>query len=106
LKTALSKELIMAKKNRRKFDAAFKARVAMEAVRETETIAQIAQRHGVHPINVSKWKKQLLDGAQTAFENGAPEPSGSAQREDELLKKIGELTIERDFLARGLRGLR
>jgi transposase len=93
------------KKNRMKHSPAFKAKVAVAALREQESVAEIARRHKVHPNVVYKWKHQLLENVERAFEtegsgNGAPE------REDELLKKIGELTVERDFLAHGLDRLR
>lgn len=64
-------------------------------------MAQIGHRHGVHPILVGQWKKQLLERAAGAFTR---EGNTDAERmHDDLLKKIGELIIERDFLARGLR---
>ena len=87
--------------NRKRFDPAFKARVALAAVEEGESLAQLGQRFGVHPVLVGQWKRQLLKNAATAF---TKEGAGDTERErDELLKKIGELTVERDFLARGLR---
>lgn len=92
----------MGKKNSRRYDAAFKARVALEAAQERESLAQIGQRHGVHPVLVGQWKKRLLERAAEAF-TGESASQDAERVHDELLKKIGELTIERDFLARGLR---
>jgi transposase len=93
------------KKSRTKHGPAFKAKVALAALREQESVAEIARRHKVHPNVVHKWRRQLLENVERAFER---EQSGSdvSEREDELLKKIGELSVERDFLAHGLDRLR
>ena len=93
------------KKTRTKHSGAFKAKVALEAIQERESIAEIARRHKVHANVVYKWKRELLENAARAFDSGADEGAGSA-REGELLKKIGELTVERDFLSNGLGRLR
>ena len=89
------------KSTRTRHSAAFKAKVALATIREQETIPELARRHGVHANQIYKWKKEFLERAASVFEHGA-EPGGGTEREDELLKKIGELTVERDFLARGL----
>ena len=81
---------------RRKFDAAFKARVALEAVREEATLAELAARHGVHPNQIYAWKKQLLDHAGASLARDDGRDRGMA----ELYAKIGQLTVERDFLSR------
>jgi transposase-like protein len=87
--------------HRKKFDPSFKARVALAAVGEAESLAQLGQRFGVHPVLVGQWKRQLLKNAAGAFiREGAQD---TERIHDELLRKIGELTVERDFLARGLR---
>jgi transposase len=92
----------MSKKNTKRYTPEFKARIALEAAQEQESLAQIGHRHGVHPVLVGQWKKQLLKRAAEAFRReGATKDSERTQ--DELLRKIGELTVERDFLARGLR---
>lgn len=95
----------MPKKNRKNYSPTFKAKVALEAVREQATVAEIARRHKVHANLVYKWKQELLSNMARAFERDAS-PGGGTEREDELLKKIGELTVERDFLSRGLERFR
>ena len=89
------------KSTRTRHTAAFKAKVALAAIREQETIPELARRHGVHANQIYKWKREFLERSATVFERDT-EPSGGSEREDELLKKIGELTVERDFLSRGL----
>jgi transposase len=92
----------MKQRNRKRFDPAFKARVALEAAKERESLAQLGARHGVHPVLVGQWKKQLLENATAAFARDADSARDVERAQEELLKKIGELTVERDFLARGL----
>ncbi len=89
---------------RRRFTADFKAKVALEALRGDRTIQEIAAKHKVHPNQVSTWKRRAMDGLGAVFSNGAERAGRDHEAEvHELHAKIGELTVERDFLAAGLK---
>ena len=85
------------KKIAKKHNAAFKAKVAIEAIKGDRTIAELSAQYGVHPSVIHKWKKLVLEKAAAAFEEG------STKSNDEIIsrlyKKIGQLEVERDFLA-------
>jgi transposase len=89
-------------KTRRKIDAALKAKIALEAVREQATVADLAQRYQVHPNQVYAWKKQLQAHAARAFDAkvGQEAEAQSAREIERLHAKIGQLTIENDFFAK------
>ena len=87
---------------RRRFTAEFKAKVALEALWGDKTIEDIAAKHKVHPNQVSTWKHQAMDGLGTVFSNGAGRTRQDHDAEvHDLHAKIGQLTVERDILARG-----
>jgi transposase len=90
-------------KTRRNHGSAFKAKVALEALKGEQTVAEIAAKHGRHPTLVKEWKRQLADGASSVFEKG----TGKAGKDGEALvgelyKQIGPPKGELDFVARKL----
>lgn len=87
---------------RTKHSPAFKAKVALAAIREQETVAEISRRYKVHANVVYKWRQRLLENLPRAFETEEAGAGQTSEREAELLQKIGELTVERDFLSNGL----
>ena len=89
---------------RRRFTGDFKAKVALEALRGDKTIQEISARHKVHPNQVSAWKRQAVDGLGSVFSNGADKARMDHDSGvHDLHAKIGQLTVERDFLAKGLK---
>ena len=89
---------------RRRFTGDFKAKVALEALRGDRTIQEIATRHKVHPNQVSTWKRQATEGRGAMFSNGSDKARMDHDDEvHDLHAKIGQLTVERDFLAKGLK---
>ena len=90
---------------RRNHDAAFKARVALEAVKGERTVSELAAEYGVHPTMIHQWKKALLDGAADIFERGSKKSAVEVDEETvrSLHAKIGELAVANDFLSRKLK---
>jgi transposase len=91
------------KESRRKHSPSFKAKIALEALRGEETIAQVAARYEVHPTLVAKWKKALHDEAASIFgEDHARKKKADENLVARLYQEIGQLKVERYFLDRAL----
>ena len=91
----------MTRRPRRNHSPAFKARVALEAVKGERTLAELAQRFDIHPNLITQWRAQLLEGASGVF-GAAPAPGTPAVDVKTLHAKIGELALENDFLSGAL----
>lgn len=81
--------------------AAFKKKVALEALKEDKTIAEIASKHGVHPMQVNQWKRDLVEGAEAVFSDKRSQKKESWDREA-LERKVGQQAIELDYLKKKL----
>jgi len=90
----------MGKVTRKRHSAEFKARVALDAIKGEQTLAEIGAKHGIHLTMVAAWKKAAIDGMRATF---SPKASGGGGDEAEISRlhaKIGQLVMERDFLAK------
>ena len=93
----------MSRRSRRNHSPTFKAKVALAAIKGEKTLAELAQLHDVHTTQIAAWKAQLLEGAAGVFGSGSPGQSSSAGADLKTLHaKIGELTLENDFLSAAL----
>ena len=91
------------KQNRRQHSPAFKAKVAMEAIKGAETIAELASRFEVHPSQINKWKRELVEGAAGIFGGDHNHnEKGGEKLTAQLYQQIGQLKVEKDFLEKGL----
>ena len=94
----------MKKQSRRKFSAEFKAKVALEAIKNQQTLAELAVKFDVNPVMISKWKAEFLENMSAAFEK-----KGAAERESvdtqELYAQIGQLKVENEFLKKSAKKL-
>lgn len=90
-------------RKRRNHSAEFKAKVALAALREDRTLAELAQQYDVHPNQIQNWKRQLVDSAGDVFSRGGQRKAkGEAEQIEALHAKIGQLTMENSFLEKGL----
>ena len=88
----------MTKRSRRTHSPAFKAKVALEAIKGEKTLAELAHQFDVHPQQITKWRSQLLEGAVEIFGQDKTDPKEASTDLKWLHAKIGELTLENDFL--------
>ncbi len=89
---------------RRRHTAEFKAKVALEALKEQQTLNELASVYGVHPVQVAQWKKQALTGLPTVFSKVAsPSPAEVEAQQAPLYEEIGRLKVELDWLKRKTR---
>ena len=88
-------------KTRRRFTAEFKAKVALEAIRGERTISELATKHQLHPNQITHWKRQAVENLAKAFDDRASDTQVGREAEvTKLHAKIGQLVVERDFLAK------
>jgi transposase-like protein len=90
------------KRKRRNHSPGYKAKVALAAIRGERTLAELAAQFDVHPNQIQEWKKRLVAGAEQLFENGSRAVKDPQAGVKELHAKIGQLTMERDFLSQKL----
>ena len=88
-------------RTRRRFSSEFKAKVALEAIKGHETVAELATRHGLHPTQITAWKREAVEKLAQVFDekNGARDQNRDAEL-TKLHAKIGQLVVERDFLSK------
>ena len=91
------------KKTRKRYSSEFKAKVALEALKEQKTLSELAQQFELHPNQISQWKKQLLDNVEQLFlNNSAKSQRKHDQLEAQLYQQIGQLSVEVDWLKKKL----
>jgi transposase len=90
----------MTRSKRNRYSAEFKAKVALEAIRGELTVSQLGAKHGVHQTMINSWKKQAIDNLSTVFQHKSDVGKTSDPEVEKLHAKIGQLVVERDFLAK------
>ena len=90
--------------SRRKFTAEFKKKVVLEALKERNSISELATRYEVHATQITEWKKQFLDNSEAVFNKGAESKSEETEKlMEQLYAQIGQLKVENDWLKKKLR---
>ena len=89
-------------KKRKRYSAEFKAKVALAALKDEMTTAELAARFAVHPTMIASWKRSLLEGAADIFDKNQKSRKQTEEQIDELYRQIGKLQVERDFLSKKL----
>jgi transposase-like protein len=102
LRFSKEKEQKMTRRKRRNHSSAFKAKVALAAVKGERTLAELAEQFDVHPNQIQDWKKRLVDGAEDVSGGNAIEAQHNEQEVEKLHAKIGQLAMENDFLSKVL----
>jgi len=92
----------MPRRKRRNHGSSFKAKVALEALREERTLTELAEKYDLHPNQIQRWKRDLIDGAEYVFGASEKERKDTEAAMEKLHAKIGQLTMERDFLSKAL----
>ncbi len=89
-------------RKRKQYSPEFKAKVALAALKNDQTVAELAARFEIHPAMINNWKRNLLDGASDIFDKGQKKQKHMETKVDELYRQIGKLKVERDFLSKKL----
>jgi transposase-like protein len=93
------------KAKRKQYSPSFKAKVALEALKDKETLAELSKKFEVHPTMIGKWKQEFLSRAASVFEKASEAETGEQIDPDQLYAKIGRLELENEFLKKSLKKL-
>ena len=93
------------RRKRRNFSSSFKAKVAIESIKERETLTELSKKYDLHPNQISNWKKEFLEHSSSVFESNKNDDTESVVDVDKLYAKIGRLEIENDFIKKNLKKL-
>jgi transposase-like protein len=89
-------------KKRKQYSPEFKAKVALAALKNEESTAELAAKYEIHPTMITSWKRELIEGAADLFDKGQKAKKQTEAKVDELYRQIGQLKVENDFLSKGL----